>query len=77
MKAILEFNLPEDDVEYNMASSAIKMHSVLWQLDQYLRSIVKYGVSDPLSGDDKIDQIAAASIREHLHLLLSEQGITI
>lgn len=70
MKAILEFNLPEDDVEYNLASSATKMHSVLYQLDQYLRSIDKYGT-------DGLDQIAAASIREHLHLLLSEQGITI
>lgn len=77
MKAILKFKLPKDEAEYNLAISASKMHSVLWQLDQYLRSIVKYGVSDPLSGDDKIDQIAAASIREHLHLLLSEQGITI
>ena len=77
MKAILEFNLPEDQDEYKLASSAGQMHGVLWQLDQYLRSIVKYGVIDPLSGDDKIDQIAATSIREHLHLLLSEQGITI
>lgn len=70
MKAILKFKLPKDDAEYNLAISASKMHSVLWQLDQYLRLIDKYGT-------DGLDQIAAASIREHLHLLLSEQGITI
>lgn len=70
MKAILKFNLPEDQDAYQLASSAGKMHSVLWQLDQYLRSIGKYKTD----GDY---QIAAATLREHLHLLLSEQGITI
>lgn len=70
MKAILEFNLPDESVEWGIYKDAEKMHSVLWQLDQYLRSIDKYGA-------DGLDQIAAASIREHLHLLLSEHGITI
>jgi hypothetical protein len=42
MKAILEFNLPEDQTEYQMANDASKMFSVLWDIKQWLRAQVKY-----------------------------------
>jgi hypothetical protein len=42
MKAILEFNLPEDSVEYELANNAEKMHSVLWEMDNWLRAQYKY-----------------------------------
>ena len=70
MKAVLKFNLPEDEHEYKLATSASGMYSVIHELDQYLRSIDKYGL-------EGIDQIAAVTIREHLHLLLTEQSITL
>ena len=46
MKAILEFNLPEDDHEFQMATNGSKFHSVLWEMDQYLRGKIKYAPDD-------------------------------
>jgi hypothetical protein len=42
MKAIVEFNLPEDQTEYQMFNDASKMFSVLWEMKQWLRGQVKY-----------------------------------
>ena len=42
MKAILEFNLPDDDHEFKMATTGASMHSVLWEMDQWLRSNTKH-----------------------------------
>ena len=42
MKAILEFNLPEDQVEYELANNASKMFHTLWEMKQWLRGQVKY-----------------------------------
>ncbi len=42
MKAILEFNLPEDQTEYQMANDASNMFSTLWDMKQWLRAQVKY-----------------------------------
>jgi len=42
MKAIIEFNLPEDRDEYQMANDASKMYLALWDIKQLLRSKLKY-----------------------------------
>lgn len=42
MKAILEFNLPEDAYEYNLMNKAVDMSVVLHEFDQYLRGRLKY-----------------------------------
>ena len=42
MKAILEFNLPEDNQEFELHTKATKMYCTLWELDQWLRSEIKY-----------------------------------
>ena len=42
MKAILEFNLPEDQEEYDMINNASKMYLSLWDIKQMLRSKLKY-----------------------------------
>jgi len=46
MKAILEFNLPEDQIEFDLASNAANMHDALWEMDQWLRSQTKYAPDD-------------------------------
>jgi hypothetical protein len=47
-KATLTYDLdqPEDLEEFEHANNARKYHSVLWELDQYLRSKVKYPAED-------------------------------
>ena len=46
MKAILEFNLPENLEEYNLVNNASKMYSTLWEMKQWLRGKVKYALDD-------------------------------
>lgn len=70
MKAILEFNLPEDEDSHKMAIKAPDMHSVLYGIDQWLREKLKYGHSDIKDADDALEKV-----REELHDLLKSHGI--
>jgi hypothetical protein len=38
MKAIIEFELPEDQEEYEKANNANKMYMALWDIKQLFRS---------------------------------------
>ena len=42
MKAILEFNLPDEQHEFYCATKGQDMISVLWELQQELRKLYKY-----------------------------------
>ena len=46
MKAILEFNIPEDEVEYNIANKAKDLALVVWEFHQHMRSQIKYHGKD-------------------------------
>jgi len=41
-KAILEFDLPEEQGEYRMAIDGPKCHAALWDFAEYLRQKLKY-----------------------------------
>ena len=43
MKAILEFNLPEEQAEHYCAIKGADMLNVLWELRAELRAMLKYG----------------------------------
>ena len=43
MKAIIEFNLPEEQAEHYCAIKGADMLNVLWELKAELRSMRKYG----------------------------------
>ena len=72
MKAILEFNLPEDHIEFEMATNGSKMHSVLWEMDQWLRAQYKY-MPDSEYSEDKYNTFEKC--REHLRELMFENGV--
>ena len=65
MKAILEFNLPEDSVELEQAVNAGAAYDVLKDFDQWLRDEIKY--------HGKRYKI----IREKLNAMLTESNINI
>jgi hypothetical protein len=71
MKAILEFNLPEDQHEYDVVLQAQKTHSFLWDFSQQLRSWRKYH-HDFKDANDALDQI-----REEFYKLLNEHQVNI
>ena len=72
MKATLEFNLPEDHIEFEMAVNGSKMHSVLWEMDQWLRTQYKY-MPDSEYSEDKYNTFEKC--REHLRELMIENGL--
>ena len=72
MKATLEFNLPDDQDEFVLATNGLKFWSVLWELDQSLRSKTKYA-PDTLP-QDKYD--AYQEIRDELRELMIENNVT-
>ncbi len=41
-KAILEFNLPEEQDEFRMAIDGIKWHLAVWDLNEIIRKKLKY-----------------------------------
>lgn len=46
MKAILEFNLPEDQSEYELCNNALDMRLTIGAFREYLRGKVKYDTHD-------------------------------
>jgi hypothetical protein len=73
MKAILEFNLDEHDdkVAHLRAVKALDMALVLWDIDQYLRGLIKHG-----DLDDKVYDALDAT-RDKLYEFMNQRDITI
>jgi hypothetical protein len=71
-KVILEFDPFEDKYEMESALNGTKWRSLVWDLDQYLRSELKY--NDKLNGEA---YDAVEKIREKLHELKNDEGLTL
>lgn len=74
MKAILEFNLPEDNQEFSLATKGSNWWNVCWDMDQWLRAKYKYMPDEEFS-KDKYDAYVEA--REKLFELMSENGVSL
>ena len=70
MKAILEFNLPEDQPEFNNAIKGGDWKHVCWQIDQYLRKEIKYN-------DDNSDYKTKVleEVRDELYGFMNENNV--
>ena len=73
MKGILEFDLRDDQKEFETAINADKYKSVIWELDQYLRQQIKYNANN-LSNDTII---AFELIRDKIREELNDYSISI
>jgi hypothetical protein len=72
MKVILEFNLPEETESYQLAMNGHRYRFALQELDNYLRSELKY--NDALNkGSRRLLDAIRAKLREELH----ERGVTL
>ena len=67
MKAILEFNLPEDKEDYELCNKALAMSSAIDEIKDYLRTEYKYG-------KDKLD---IEEVRDRIHEILKDNEIYI
>ena len=71
MKAILEFNLPEDQRLFEMANQAPDMVAAIGHFEDKLRSYIKYG------HEFKSANEALESVRALLHDEINIRGINI
>ena len=72
MKAILEFDLPEETTDHSDAINGFKYKLIIANLDEHLRQELKY--NDKLSAES---QKAFASIREFLWSQIDQRGLII
>ena len=61
-KAILEFNLPEEQNEFHTCVDGNKYRCVLWEFDNWLRGLIKYPESRP----SKLDGETLSCVRAEL-----------
>ena len=66
MKAILEFNLPEDQTNFEFASEGNKWWLVAWDMDQWLRNQIKYAPDGMTDDELKAFEKCRAQLRELL-----------
>ena len=71
MKAILEFNLPDDESEFKDAVNGSNWKHAMWKVDQELRSRTKYA-PDTMS-DEALNELK--EIRDFLHQTLNERSL--
>jgi len=72
MRAVLEFDLPEDREEFHGASHANDFWCCLWDMDQHLRSLQKYAPDLEEKEGEMVDKL-----REKLWDIMREHGITL
>lgn len=71
-KATITFNIPEEQTDFHDAVHASDYKAVIWDLDQKLRSKIKY--------DESIDnqtELAFEIVRAMLYDLLNQYKVTI
>ena len=64
MKAILEFNLPEDQERFDFANNGFNYYMALVEMDEWLRSEYKY------NGKEEMYEV-----REKLREIISENNV--
>jgi hypothetical protein len=73
MKAILEFNLPEDKGDFDFAVRGLDWSIVCWDMDQWLRGQIKYA-PDSMSDDT---YKAFKQCREQLREFISDYNLNL
>lgn len=71
MKMIMEFSLPEEQEQFDVASKADKYRYVLEEVAQALRRAIKYAPSDQSEEVTK----AYETMRDHLYAALETEGL--
>lgn len=71
MKAILEFNLPEEDHEFKDAVHGSDWKHAMWQLDENLRRKIKYDPNESVPGEHRVLE----SVRDEIRSILSNKSL--
>ena len=71
MKKTLVFDLPEEKAQSLLAEKAGDVMGVLWDYDEWLRDLLKYGVPK----DSKLDDATLEQCRDKLTEIQEEYGV--
>jgi len=76
---LLKFNLPEESIEMETAVNGSKWKNIVWELDQKLRSVVKYSISMINYGKEATtEEIKVADeLREVIRNMLQEESLNL
>jgi hypothetical protein len=74
MKAILKYNLPDEQTEFEDATNGTKWKLSMWELDQWLRAQYKYM---PDAEYSEAAYNAYEKSRERLFEILNENGLSL
>jgi len=66
MKATLEYNLPDDQEDFNYATNGFNYYHALYEFDQWLRSEYKYNGKEDMY-----------EVREKLREIISDNNVKI
>ena len=66
----LKFDLPEDYEEFNVTSKAMEWSLLAWDIDQMIRSLLKYHPEEYETGEKALDHV-----REEIHNIMEEKGL--
>lgn len=70
MKAKLEFDLPEDEEQFNVASKAMDWALIAWDIEQQCRDWVKYD-----NHQFKTIEEALQGVRDIINEAMDEKGV--
>jgi hypothetical protein len=73
MKAVLEFNLPKDKDDFELATKGGKWYGVVWDMDQWLRGHIKYAPDEMSEEAYK----AFEECREKLREIIDDNGVNL
>jgi len=76
-KVIIEFDTFEEADEIRNALDGYKWKLAMWDLDQKLRSITKYGESLIQDSVSEIEQEIASAMRDELRNILSSYNLNL
>ena len=68
MEAILKFNLPEDKEQFDVAAKAMDWALLVWDIDQSIRSLMKYHPEEYKTGEQAFEHI-----KEEMYMPTSEE----
>lgn len=74
MKAILEFDLPEEKQDFDFATQGSDWWNVCWQMDQWLRQQYKY-MPDEGYSEDRYN--AYVEVREKLREFILDSNLNL
>ena len=66
MKANLEYNLPDDQEQFDVASKSMDWALLVWDIDQFMRNKIKY--------DQDTDGVLQL-VRDRLNFQMEEKGL--